>query len=744
MIERIARTCFRRRRAVVAAWALLLVALTVAGSALAGDHRNGTALPGTESQAASDLLEAGGFAGEAGQAGQVVFATDATAAAGGVEGPEAREAMEGLFAAIEAGVPGVEVVSPYDPDGGARVAPGGDIAYADLRFGTQDYDEGLDLAQDVVDVVDARTAAGFPEGLRVELGGDLFWEPPEAGSEGVGVLAAAVILLVAFGSVLAMGLPLATAIVGLVSGMAVLQVLTRVLDVPDFGPAMLSMIAVGVGIDYALFIVTRYREELAAGREPEGATVRAFGTAGRAVAVAGITVVVSLSGMLLGGVSMIRSLAVAAAVGVVAVLAATLTLLPALLGFCGRNVDRLSVRRRATRARLAAEAAAGADAGRGRWARWARFVQRRPLPVSLAGLALLLVLAAPVTVMRLGFADAGNRADDDTARRAYDLLADGFGDGENGPFVLAADLPGDVAADARALDRVVAAVGADRGIASVGEPVVDEAGEVAVVTAVPTSSPQDEATVDTVHRLRDDVLPAALAGTGAAVHVGGSAAGSIDFSDFQAERLPLFFAAVLLLSFVLLMVVFRSVLVPLKAVIMNLLSIGAAYGVVVAVFQWGWGASLLGVGEPGPVEAWAPMMLFAVVFGLSMDYEVFLLSRIREEYDRTGDNARAVSEGLARTARLITAAAAIMLCVFGGFVLSPERSLQVFGLGLAVAVAVDATVVRLLLVPATMELLGDRNWWLPGWLDRILPRVEVEGAPEPAPARVPEAVGPAR
>ena len=724
MLERIARTCFRRRRLVVLGWVVLLVAMSAAGSAFGGESRTDFSLPGAESQEAADLLEDAGFGGRAGHTGQIVVEADR-----GVDDPAVRDGLEALFADVTDDVDGVEVLSPYEPDGAAQVNEDRTVAFAEVEFDAEELEDALVLAGEVAAV---RDAAELPASVWVELGGELFYEESEFSSEAFGVLAAVVILLVAFGSVLAMGLPILTALFGIGCGFALVQLASNFMDMPDFAPAAVAMIAIGVGIDYALFLVTRYREELAAGRDPEAAVARAFDTAGRSVLFAGTTVVISLLGLLLVGMASTRSLAVASSAGVLMVMLASLTLLPALLGFAGHTIDRFGLPHR--------RAATGDDSG-SFWRRWSRFVQRRPWPVAIVGLVVLLALAAPVASMRLGFGDAGNRPSSDTARRAYDTISNGFGPGYNGPLFLAADLTGDRGVDEAVLERLAGGVQADPGVAFATPAIPSEDGRVAFLQVFPTTAPQDEATSDLVHRIRDDVVPAAVSGTEADVLVGGVVAGAIDFSDMQTSRLPLFIGAVLLLSFLLLMAVFRSVLVPLKAVVMNMLSIGAAYGVVVAVFQWGWGAGLLGVGEPGPVEAWAPMMLFAIVFGLSMDYEVFLLSRIKEEYERTGDNATAVADGLARTARLITAAAAIMLFVFGGFVLSVDRALQLFGLGLAVAVFIDATVVRMLLVPATMELLGDRNWWLPQWLDRLLPQLRVEGAPaeDPAPAVTPTA-----
>jgi RND superfamily putative drug exporter len=420
-------------------------------------------------------------------------------------------------------------------------------------------------------------------------------------------------------------------------------------------------------------------------------------------------------GLWLMKTSIFRGVSIAIAAGVLMTMLASITLLPALLGFVGHNIDKFRIGRRKH-----------AETGdrQSNWYRWSRVIQRRPWPAAIVGLVVLLLLTIPLLSLRLGFNDAGSRPTSDTTRQAYDLVSEGFGPGFNGPLLLAAETP-DAEADFAALTELSSVLRDTRGVAFATEPQQNEDGSVAIMQVFPTTDPQAEETADLVTRLRDDVIPSVV-GDEVDVNVGGLTAGADDFAAYVADRMPLFVGAVLLLSFLLLMLVFRSLLVPLKAVVMNLLSIGAAYGVVVAVFQWGWGAGLIGVGRSSPIEAWAPVFIFAVVFGLSMDYEVFLLSRIREEYDRTGDNATAVADGLALTARVITAAAAIMVCVFGSFVLGGDVPLKIMGLGLAVAVLIDATVVRLVLVPSTMELLGDWNWWIPKWLDRILPRVHVE------------------
>ncbi len=550
----------------------------------------------------------------------------------------------------------------------------------------------------------------------MEFSGGWFAEASMPASELVGVVAAIVVLLVAFGSVIAMGVPILTALIGVALSLAGVGVLANVLTTPSFVPQVAAMIGIGVGIDYALFVVTRYRTALHRTGSPETAVLEAMATSGRAVVFAGLTVMISVLGMLLIGLNFLHGLAVGASLAVVVAVLAAITLLPALLGFVGFTIDRLRIGR-------------GTVSGKETmWHRWARFVQRRPGAVAAAGLAVLVVAAVPAFRLRLGLADASNDPRASTTHQAYDLIAKGFGAGANGPILVVADTAAPGSGDA--LPRLVASLRAAPDVQNVSDVQRNASGTAALATLTPRSEPQDKATKALVQDLRDHVVPEAVAGTGLKVHVGGDTASGVDFTDVMGNRMPIFFAGVLGLSFLLLLIVFRSVLVPLKAVLMNLLSIGAAYGVVVAIFQWGWGAGLFGVSK-APIEPWVPMMLFAIVFGLSMDYEVFLLSAVREHYDRTHDNGSAVAEGLASTARVITAAALIMVFVFGSFVVSDVRALKLIGLGLAVAVAVDASIVRIVLVPATMELLGDANWWFPRWLARIVPRMRVEAPTVP-------------
>ncbi|MCC7365476.1 MAG: MMPL family transporter [Dehalococcoidia bacterium] len=708
MFRSLAGFCYDHRRAVAGGWVLLLVALITLGATFGGEFHTSFDGPDSDSKDAIGILEEHGFGARTGSQGQVVFE-----AGQGVSDPAVRSAMERFFAAIEANVPGTEVVSPYSDVGTRQVSADGRIAYAEVNFSERTGEEYIEAGDRIKEL---RQDVAV-DGLTVELGGEMFAEFSEPSSELIGIAGAAVILLLAFGSLLAMGLPIIAALFGIGTGIGVMQLAMNGIDMPNFTTPVAAMIGIGVGIDYALFIVTRYRSSLHHGQAPREAIETAIDTAGRAVMFAGITVVISLMGLVFMDMP---GLAIGASLAVLMTMFAAITLVPAILGFAGRSIDRFGLPHRKQAEGVAKETF---------WHRWSRMVQRYPWPATVGAVVLLLVLAFPVVSLRLGFSDAGNRPETDTSRRAYDLLSDGFGPGFNGPMLAAVETPrGD--ADVAALEQLSARLNETPGVAFASPVIRNEAGDAAIFTIIPETSPQDSATAELVHDLRDEIIPAATAGTGLDVKLGGVAASAQDFADYTADRLPVFMAAVLALSFLLLLAVFRSVLVPLKAIVMNLLSIGAAYGVLVAVFQWGWGLELVGVGREGPVEAWVPMMLFAIVFGLSMDYEVFLLSRIREEYDRSRDNASAVAEGLASTARVISAAAAIMVFVFGSFILGDERALKMAGLGLAVAVAVDATVIRLILVPAAMELLGDANWWMPRWLGAVIPRIHVEGHEE--------------
>lgn len=719
-LERLARWSYHHRKRMLFLWIGALIGFNVLMSVAGGPYATSFSLPGSESQAAYDLLKER-FPAVSGDTGEAVFKAE-----GGVDDPAVRSDVESMIDDL-ASLDTVEsVTSPYESQGAPMISPDGTIAFARIQFDTQAGDVPLEVVEKMIEIGDTTER----DGLEVALGGPALAQAefkPPGGAEAVALLAAMLILLITFGSVLAMGLPIMTALFGIGIGLALVLLSANFLSVPNFTPQLASMIGIGVGIDYALFIVTRYRQGLSSGSEPEEAVVDAITTAGRAVLFAGTTVVISFLGILFMRFDFVEGVAVGGAATVLVTMVASVTLLPAVLGFVGRNIDRLKLPKFHKVER---------DHHESRWFKWSRLIQRRPAPIAALGLIVMIVLAIPLFSIRLGSADAGNNPEDANSRQAYDLLSEGFGPGFNGPLLLAVDTSD---ADPSALEPLIAELQGTEGVAAVSPPIPNEDGTAAIINVVPTTSPQDPATDELARHLRDDVIPGAIGGSGLEVHVGGITASFIDFAQQSGDRLPILIGVVIVLSFLLLMVVFRSILVPLKAAIMNLLSIGAAYGVIVAIFQWGWLKDVVGIDSTGPIEAWVPMMLFTILFGLSMDYEIFLLSRVREEYLRTGDNGLAVANGLAATARVITAAAAIMVAVFLSFVIGFElRQIKLFGMGLAVAIFVDATLIRMVLVPATMELLGDANWWLPKWLSKMLPAVHIERpdleAEEPAPA----------
>jgi uncharacterized membrane protein YdfJ with MMPL/SSD domain len=573
-------------------------------------------------------------------------------------------------------------------------------------------------------VHDARAASGH--GVTFSLGGDVvdLAETPYSGpSEGVGAGAAAVVLLIAFGSFLAMGLPIVTALLGIGGGPAVIGLLGHIAPAPSFSPIIAAMIGLGVGVDYALFIVTRFREGLVAGREPEDAAVTAMRTAGGTVLIAGATVVIGMMGLLVLRQPLLNGVAVAAAATVAMVLLGSLTLLPALLGFSG---TRLAKRSRLLGRRRDRSATAGRSEKIPAAQRWAAMIQRRPVLATVVSTGIILALAAPALGMKLNFPDESAQARGTMGYASYATMVRGFGPGFDAPVIVAAALPSPDTSTA----RLAAAIRGTPGVAAVTPVARSADGKAAMMIAYPATGEQDTATNALVNRLNDDVIPGATAGTGIRAYLTGPNAGGVAFANLVGERLPWLIAVVVLVSMVLLTVMFRSVTIAVKAAVMNLLSIGAAYGVLVAITQDGWLRQAFGYPENVPVTTWVPMFLFVILFGLSMDYEVFLLSRIREAYDATGDNAASVAHGLARTARVITAAAAIMIVVFLANVLGPNVPVKQIGLGLAVAVLIDATLVRMVLVPGVMELLGKANWWLPGPLARVLPKTSLpEGEP---------------
>jgi RND superfamily putative drug exporter len=709
-MRRFGNWCATHRKTVILSWIAALVATVFLAVAAGSSFSENFKLPSSDSQRAVDLLE-NKFPSQSGDTATIVYKASA-----GARSPAVRRTMSKAFREIE-GVDHVsEVASPYERGGASGIAPGGEIAYATVQFDEAGKKIGKGNVQRVEDI--ARGAEG--EGLQVALGGQPIEElRQEEGdtSFAIGLLAAIVILLFTFGSVVAMGLPILTALFALGVGISLVTLGTHVFETADFAIQLAAMIGLGVGIDYALFILTRFRNGLDEGLEPVAASTRAVDTAGRAVLFAGVTVIISLLGMLLLGVSFLYGVAIAAALAVLFTMIASLTLLPALLASAGHRVDKLRLPGLGKRRALA-------DIELSRWWRWSATIQRHPVVAMLLSSGFLLVLCIPVLSLRLGSSDAGSDPSGTTTRQAYDLLAEGFGPGFNGPFQVVAELPSK--GDETVLTDLRGEIEHQPGVASVTAPTLNPAGNTGVIIVYPTSSPQSVETTDLLDRLRNDVVPRAERATGATVHVGGITAIFEDFGNVLTEKLPLFIGVVVLLSALLLMVVFRSILVPLKAMAMNFLSIGAAFGIVVAVFQWGWLGGAIGLEGTGPIEPFLPPFFFAIVFGLSMDYEVFLMSRIHEEWENSHDATAATTRGLALTGRVITAAAAIMVTVFASFMIGEDRVIKLFGLGLSAAVLIDAVVIRTILVPSIMQLFGERAWWFPEWLSRLLPRLHVE------------------
>jgi RND superfamily putative drug exporter len=711
-MQSIARWTMRHRRLVVVAWIAVAFGVFGLSNAVGKKTAGDFTLPGTGSQQAIDLLKSR-FPAQAGDADQIVF----HARTGRLVAAADRATIEATLARV-AHLPHVTGVTSPFAAGQRAVSRDGTIAFATVTF-----DEAANaLPKAAVERVISTAQSARSASLDVALGGQAIEQAQQASlgfATVVGIAAAIIILLISFGSLGAMALPIATALVGLSAGLGVITLASHVIDMPSFASELALMIGLGVGVDYALFIVTRFRESYRGnGGDVEGAIAAAINTAGRAVVFAGATVVIALLGMLALGVSLLTGAAIAAAIGVVLVLSASLTLLPALLRVMGRRIGETATGR----------AAGSAQATGGFWLGWVQRVQRRPTLVATAATALMLVLAAPALGLRLASSDAGNDPAGQTTRQAYDLMAKGFGSGFNGPLELAVALPR--AHDQAALSALRSTLTTTSGVASVSPARLSPGATAAAIQVYPTTSPQSSQTSDLVNRLRTSVIPATQRATGTQVYVGGSTASQVDFSHVLSTKLPLFIGIVIAVAAVLLVIVFRSLVIPVQAAVMNLLSIGASLGVVQAVFERGWLGGLFGV-APGPIDAFIPVFAFAIVFGLSMDYEVFLISRIHEEWQKGRNAGGAIREGLARTGRVITAAAAVMVAVFGAFAISGNRTLEMFGLAMSSAVLLDAVVVRMLLLPAVLQLLGRATWMLPAWLDRRLPRVAIE-APRPA------------
>lgn len=725
-IASLARFAVRHRRAVLLLWLLLLPLLAVLNRAYGSPYSDNLTVPGMESQQVIDLMKAHFPAGqnESGAATLVAHSTD-----GAITSPGDQQALIALLQEIEQS-PGVTgVIDPTEAPG--RVSEDGTYAYATIQFAEQARDLPEEDVQAIIDLAESANS----DELQVEVGGNVVSVAQRSElshlAEVIGLVAAVIILTVTFGALVPAIVPIVTALTGLFVGLMSLGLVGSLIDLPKITPSFATMIGLGVGIDYALFVVMRYREALHRGEGVEGAIVEAVDTAGRAVIAAGGVVVIALLGLNAVGIPFVGAMGDAAAIIVTLAILVALTLLPAVLALLGPAIDRASIRRPTK--------AANGEHHAGWPYRLSNQIQRHPLAWAIASLGLLVVLTVPLRDIHLAISNDGYAPAGTPARETYDMMAAGFGEGVNGPIALVVTDDSGAAFDTTELEEYREAIAETPGIASVSPPQISEDGEIARFSIVATTGPEDEATADLVSTLRNDTLPELSVETGLTAQLGGQSVLASDISNRLIDRMPLFFGLVLSLSFLLLMAVFRSLAVPVKAVVMNLLSIGAAYGVLVAVFQWGWGENLIGVDQTGPIEAFLPMILFAVLFGLSTDYEVFLLSRIRERYLAHRDNARAVSEGVATTATVITAAAAIMVTVFLAFLLNDTWFIKQAALGLAIAVLVDATIVRLILVPATMELLGDWNWWLPRWLDRLLPRINVEGEmDEPLTGSMPE------
>jgi RND superfamily putative drug exporter len=711
-LARLTRVCAIHPWRTMAVWVALIATIAVSASLFGGKLVNEFTIPGSEAQSAVDLLEKR-FPERAGDSAQIVFASD--------QGLKTASAKADIDAARKAAsrIPGVDAVGdPYAGKGGA-ISQDGTIAFVDVQFDTPaaEVDE-----QSVTRLQDDVRAAVGKTSLEVEFGGAVMdsVQPDSHTSEVLGMVAAMIVLLIVFGTAVAMAVPLTLALISVGMGLSLLTLAAALTDFNKVTPILAVMIGLGVGIDYALFIVTRFRQELDGGASPVDAAVAAASTAGRAVIFAGLTVAISISGLAVVGIPFVTKLGLGAAMTVIGAVLTAVTLLPAVLAKLGHRIDRLAVPF-AGRRRQAASARPGA------FARWGRFVTSHPKSAVAVTLAVLLTMAAPALDQRLGTADDGTNPASTTTRKAYDLLAKGFGPGFNGPLLVAVDQSG----DSGAADRLASAFRATPGVAAVIDPLVNESGDTAQIPVILTTSPQSAETSDMLHQLRDTVVPKALAGSPAKAYIGGTTASYEDIAATISDRMPLFLLYVVGITFLILTMAFRSIVVATKAAATTMLSAFAAFGALTAVFEWGWLNGLIGLDVTGPTESFIPMMVLSILFGLSMDYEVFLVSRIREEYVRTGQARESVRTGVGAIGKVIVAAGIIMGVVFWAFVLGDDRTIKAFGVGLGVAILADALIVRMTLVPAIMHLLGDRAWYMPRWLERLLPRITIEPSEEP-------------
>jgi len=711
LLRRLGRRCARSHWTVIAAWLVILSGLLLSRAAFGGQFANDYTVPGSQSQAGADVLTAT-FPQQSGRSGQVVFATR--------DGTPLPPAPVNQSVANVARLPHViGTVSPFATTPSPLVDPAGDIAYATVNFDV--VPNTLDQAY--LDQLDAAVAPARTAGLQVEYGGgagQIAQQADDTPSEVIGLICALLLLVFMFGSIVAAALPLLSAVFSVLAGLSLLSLLAAAFTFPTAAPTVATLLGLGVAIDYGLFLVARYRERLDAGGDPIGAAAEANATSGSAIVVAGTTVVIAILGLFVAGVPFISALGVAAAIVVAVTMLAALTLVPAFLGVARSSVRSLAARRRERRGD---RGPAPLDHEDNAFARWGRRVSETPVPWAIGAIVLLAVLTVPLFFIQFGQIDAGTDPTSRSSRRAYDLIAEGFGPGANGPLTVVLSVPAgpDPPPTPALLADTRTTLSAVPGVASVSPPQTNPAGDTAVLTVIPTTGPQDPATTALVNQLRDTVLPTIPATT----YLTGTTAGFVDFTARTVQRLPILIAVVVLLSMLLLTAAFRSLAIGLKAAAMNLASVGAAYGVVVAVFQWGWGSALVGIDQPVPIPAFVPMLMFAIIFGLSMDYEVFLISRVHESYQDNHDPHRSVAIGIGGTARVITTAAAVMVVVFISFVADPDPTVKMLAVGMAISVLIDASLVRMILVPAVMALLGRRAWWIPRWLDRILPNLDI-------------------
>jgi putative drug exporter of the RND superfamily len=706
----IGRFCSRHHYPVIGAWIVLAIALVAISHASGSKTSENLTLPGTDSTIATELLE-DNLPEQAYGSNPLVL-----------EAPHGKLTEPKYAAAIGETVKRLEAI-PFVNSATSPLAEGSQTLSKDLKVGYIPVVLGIGPGEIDESQAERILAAAKPAeaaGLNASVGsyvGQQLSKPATETSEAIGLAAAVVILLFAFGTATAMMLPIVSAVIGLACALSIIRLLEHVFEVPGVAATLATMIGLGVGIDYALFIVTRHKLQLGEGMQIQESIARATATAGGAVVFAGFTVVIALCSLAFAGIPLVSTLGFTAAVAVVVAVSAATTLLPAMLGALGPHINSLRVKLGKTHPD---------DKEPHGWRRWAKRVSDRPWTATLAALLILVVLALPIFQLELGQNDISALPKATTSRQAYDSLNKGFGPGVNGPLLIASEFSSPAEAK-QVLPKLEKTIGGSDDVKAVSEPTLDKQGTVAVFTLISKSAPWADETIDLVENLRNKVIPEALQGTSASSYVGGQTAGYIDLATQIGDKLPLMIAIVVALSFVVLLVAFRSLLVPVKAAAMNLISVAAAYGVVTAVFQLGWGASLIGLDHAIPIVSFVPLLMFAILFGLSMDYEVFLLTQMREHFEEYGDEKRAVVEGLANTGRVITSAAAIMVCVFTSFVLNGDPVVKEFGVGLAVAIAIDSTIVRCLLVPAVMVLLGRRAWWLPRWLDKMIPHISIEG-----------------